>query len=102
LVAKELQEEGYSQTEIADTLDLTQPAVSQYLNAARGRKVQRIEESPELYTAVQDLVDLLESDAPAEDVSKALCDTCLQIRASGVFDDTADHGSADTCLLQDA
>ncbi len=102
LVAKELKEQGYTQTEIADTLEITQPAVSQYLNAARGSKVQRIEDDPDSYTAVQELVDLLVSDAPSDEVSAALCDTCLQIKASGLFDD-ASHPSEDgPCLLQDA
>ncbi|MDY6761411.1 MAG: helix-turn-helix domain-containing protein [Candidatus Nanohaloarchaea archaeon] len=103
LVAKELKEEGYTQTEIADALDLTQPAVSQYLNAARGRKVQRIQEDPDAYETVQRLVQLVMDDAPREEVSDALCDTCMEIRASGMFGDVSGPDDVDgECLLRDA
>ncbi|MDY6766201.1 MAG: helix-turn-helix domain-containing protein [Candidatus Nanohaloarchaea archaeon] len=103
LMAKELKEEGYTQTEIAAALDLTQPAVSQYLNASRGRKVQRLEDDEEAYQAVQELVELVVDDAPSDEVSDALCDACLTIRATGVFGDVSGPDEVDgECLMRDA
>ncbi|MDY6769856.1 MAG: helix-turn-helix domain-containing protein [Candidatus Nanohaloarchaea archaeon] len=104
LIAKELEERGYSQTEIAELLDITQPAVSQYLTAARGREVQRIEQHDAAYTQVQDLIDRIVADAPDEELSRAFCDTCLSIRESGLFDAAFD-GSEDmdaACCLRDS
>lgn len=85
LIAKELQEKGYSQTEIAELLDITQPAVSQYLNAARGKKVQTIEQDQDCYERVEELVDALLDDKPGEELEREFCDTCLTIRESGVL-----------------
>jgi len=48
IVAKELQSRGYSQTEIANLLEVTQPAVSQYLNEQRGHALATIKEDDEL------------------------------------------------------
>lgn len=48
IVAQELQSRGYSQTEIAQLLDVTQPAVSQYLNEERGSALEAIREDDEL------------------------------------------------------
>ncbi len=100
LIAKELQEEGYNQTEIADALDLTQPAVSQYLSAARGKKVQRIEEDPESAERVEELVSLLMDGAPDDELSRAFCQTCLQIRENELFDAAVD-GSEDLSAVCD-
>lgn len=100
LIAKELQERGYTQTEIADVLDITQPAVSQYLSAARGKKVQRIEQDPESYENVEELVNLLLQDETDENLSRAFCDTCRTIRANGLFDEAFD-GSDDIEALCD-
>lgn len=87
LTAKELKEDGYNQTEIAETLEITQPAVSQYLSAARGKKVQRIEQDEEAYRKVQDLVEMLRDGASDQEVSEELCEVCLQIRQKGLFDE---------------
>ncbi|MDY6774459.1 MAG: transcriptional regulator [Candidatus Nanohaloarchaea archaeon] len=85
LVAKELHDQGYSQTEIAELLDLTQPAVSQYLTAARGKEVQRIEKDPEAYSQVEDLVDVL-VDGSEDQVTEEFCEACITIRENGIFE----------------
>lgn len=86
VMAREMQERGYNQTEIAETLDLTQPAVSQYLSASRGKKVQKIEQDDESYAKVQGLLDLVLEGAPEEEVSQEFCEVCLSIRENGLFD----------------
>lgn len=85
LIARELQEQGYNQTEIADTLDITQPAVSQYLNASRGRKVQKIEEDEDSYARVRDLVELLLDGASDQEISREFCEVCVRVRENGLF-----------------
>ncbi|MDY6776785.1 MAG: transcriptional regulator [Candidatus Nanohaloarchaea archaeon] len=90
LIAKELQEDGYTQTEIAGILGITQPAVSQYLSAARGKKVQRIRDDEESYMMVQDLVEMLVNDADEEEISEEFCNVCTRIRNSGMFEEAFD------------
>lgn len=79
LIAKELQDKGYSQTEIADMMNVTQPAVSQYLSAARGNDVQRIEDNTEAYQQVQELVTAITNGTDEEELSQRLHDTCLKL-----------------------
>lgn len=90
LVAKELDETGYSQTEIADILGITQPAVSQYLSAARGKKVQKITEDEESYDEVKDLVDMLAEGRDGERLSEEFCKVCTDIRRKGIFEESFD------------
>lgn len=85
LVAKRLHEHGYSQTEIAELLDLTQPAVSQYLDASRGKNVRRIEQDPSAAQKLDRLVTSLMMEADDETVSRQLHDVCV-----AAIDD--DHG----------
>lgn len=84
LIAKDLKEKGYTQTEIAELLDLTQPAVSQYLSAARGSKVQRIEQDETAATHVAELIEMLLDDAPDDDLSRKFCEVCLSVREQGI------------------
>lgn len=94
LIAKDLQEKGYTQTEISDLLGITQPAVSQYLSRARGAKVQRIEQDGAASGEVAELVDLLLADAADEELSAKFCEVCASIRERGLvdasFDDSED------------
>lgn len=77
LVANELQDKGYSQTEIAGILDITQPAVSQYLSASRGKHVQHITNDEDAYEQVQELVQEL-TQRP-DDAAARLHDVCVAI-----------------------
>ncbi len=103
LIAKDLQEKGYTQTEIADLLGLTQPAVSQYLSAARGAKVQRIEQDPEASDAVADLVEMLLADTDDGDLSSKFCEVCASIRDRGLVDASFENSEdlQGMCDLQD-
>lgn len=79
LVAKDLRDKGYSQTEIADLLNLTQPAVSQYLSASRGKQIQRIQENPVVRDQIEDLVDAILNRADDDELSQMLHDICVDI-----------------------
>ncbi|MDY6778233.1 MAG: hypothetical protein SVU32_06185 [Candidatus Nanohaloarchaea archaeon] len=59
VVAEELSRRGYSQTEIAELMDLTQPAVSQYLNHERGRAIETIKGNEVLYEKAQDIAEYI-------------------------------------------
>ncbi len=97
LIAQELQEKGYTQTEIADLLDVTQPAVSQYLNASRGTKIRRIKEDDAAYRAVTELIDTLLADRGRTDLSREFCNVCATIRDQDLFD-TRTESAAHLCL----
>lgn len=77
LVAKRLHSNGYSQTEIAEMLDLTQPAVSQYLDASRGKNIRRIEQHPEASKKLDRLITSLMMEADDDTVSRQLHDVCV-------------------------
>ncbi len=88
LVAKELRSKGYSQTEIAELLNLTQPAVSQYLSASRGKQIQQIEEHPAIYEQIDDLVDAIMDREGEEQLAQMLHDICVEV---------LDEQCTDTC-----
>lgn len=56
-VARRLDDRGYDQGEIAELLDCTQPAVSQYLTRKRGRAEQVIQEDGFLRQRVDSITD---------------------------------------------
>lgn len=79
IVTKELLETyGYTQEQVAEKLGITQPAVSQYLNGVRGKKVNEILSNPKLAGWVKKLT--------AEIVSgnfrlgEAECDLCAETK----------------------
>lgn len=82
VLARELQEQGYSQTEIAEYLDVTQPAVSQYLNASRGKHLQQINEDDSARERLDDLVEAIHDNKDTETLSHLLHDTCLAALAA--------------------
>lgn len=80
LVARELHAKGYTQTEIADLLDLTQPAVSQYINASRGTRMQQLEQDDRVAAQITELVEAVVSGAHDDELSEQLCDICTDIQ----------------------
>ena len=76
-LAKTLKKNGYSQTEIAHHLNVTQAAVSKYLN----QKTSRNELSSEIDSLVRTLVDMLESPSHSADaLVREVCSTCMVSR----------------------
>lgn len=79
LIAKDLQEKGYSQTEIAELLHITQPAVSQYLNASRGKHIRQIEQDDAAARQLNDLIEAVTDRQSEEDLSRMLHDLCVTV-----------------------
>lgn len=83
IVARELADRGHTQTEIADMMGVTQPAVSQYLSSTRGSRVQRIKDggvNAELDALV---TGLLERQGDAE-CARRLWNVCETVVENGV------------------
>jgi predicted transcriptional regulator len=79
LIAKDLQEKGYSQTEIADLLHITQPAVSQYLNKSRGKHIRQIESDDAAVEQLNELVAAVTDRRPEDELSQMLHDLCVTV-----------------------
>lgn len=85
IVARELAERGYTQTEIADMMGVTQPAVSQYLSTTRGQRVQRIKAADVVDEALDELVAaLLERRGDAE-CARHLWNVCEHVVENDVI-----------------
>jgi len=76
IIAKELKNEyGLKQREIAQKLDLTQPAVSQYLNKTRAdsETIEKIEQDPQTYLLLREASEkALENENYTSEISQAL------------------------------
>lgn len=79
MLANELQAKGYSQTEIADLLNITQPAVSQYLSATRGQNMNYIDGNPEIREEFEELMQAIMDRTDDEELSRRLHDLCAMI-----------------------
>lgn len=77
LLARDLKDKGYSQTEIADLLDVTQPAVSQYLSASRGRNTEIVD--PDTEQHLEELTQAVIERRPDDELSQLLHDTCITV-----------------------
>lgn len=83
IMVKELNERyNKSQKEIAELLGITQPSVSYYLHGERGRKaIDMIKETEEIYKTILKLTrKLLNSNITTEDLLRAICTICLEVR----------------------
>jgi len=79
IVTKELLETyGYTQEKVAEKLDITQPAVSQYLNGVRGKKAKEILSNPKLI----DWIKKLTAEIASGDfrLGQGSCDLCAETR----------------------
>jgi len=81
-LAKELLNLGMKQKQISEVLDITQPAVSQYISDKRGHGIKFEEE-------VQDMIkgfarDLVEGKATQMDIIPKMCEICKKIKAEEV------------------
>lgn len=82
---------GYKQREIAEKLDLTQPAVSQYLSNSRAKQeiVEKIEDDPQAQILLEEIVDKAVSD---ENYSSEMYQLISTVRDKGLvkesFQDT--------------
>jgi len=76
IMASQLKHEyGLKQKEIADKIDITQPAVSQYLsgNRANQKTVKKLKEDPQLEIILRDAVSKAAKDQEfSQDISQAI------------------------------
>ncbi|KZX15937.1 hypothetical protein MBCUT_11600 [Methanobrevibacter cuticularis] len=85
LLAKELFTLGMKQREISELLDITQPAVSQYLSDKRG-KGQEVQFNNVITQMIKDLaLDLKEGTATGLDIIPRVCAICKKTRAEDIL-----------------
>ena len=87
-IAKELIERyGLRKTEVADKMDVTPAAITQYLKRSRGETASGVVEGS---SKIMDLVseisrDLAEGDTPADQLLYKMCLACRAVRAEGLI-----------------
>ncbi len=88
ILVKELSDEyGLSQSEIANKLAITQPAVSQYLSSARGKgKLKKSLKKTGLYPKLKKLAkEIAEGSIKREQIVKKYCEVCTSMRSEEVL-----------------
>ncbi len=81
-LAKELLSLGMKQKEISEVLDITQPAVSQYISDKRGHGIKF---EPEIQQMIKDFALLLvKGEASQVDIIPKICQICKRIKAEEV------------------
>ncbi|MDD1775124.1 MAG: helix-turn-helix domain-containing protein [Methanobacterium sp.] len=82
-LAKELLNLGMKQKQISEVLDITQPAVSQYISDKRGHGIKF---EPEVQNMIKDFAkDLVEGKASQMDIIPKMCEICKKIKAEEVI-----------------
>ena len=83
LIAKELSKMGYTQSEIALKLSVTQPAVSQYSRELRGKKAKTILENEKAMERIRAAARNIAKDGRA--YAREMCGICRVLRESGIL-----------------
>lgn len=82
-LAKELLNLGMKQKEISELLDITQPAVSQYISDKRGHGIKFTDETQELIKIfARDLVD---GKVDKTGIISRICGICKQIKTEDII-----------------
>jgi predicted transcriptional regulator len=78
-LAKELLNLGMKQKQISEVLDITQPAVSQYISDKRGHGIKF---EPEVQNMIKDFAgDLVSGKAGQQDIIPKMCEICKKVKA---------------------
>lgn len=82
LITKELMDEyGLNQTQVAQKLGITQPAVSQYRKELRGQNVRLLQSNQKIMSMIKELANEIQSDKIKPDrMIVRLCEICKAIR----------------------
>jgi predicted transcriptional regulator len=81
-LAKELLNLGMKQKQISEVLDITQPAVSQYISDKRGHGIKF---DPEVQNMIKDFAqNLVDGKASQVDIIPKMCQICKKIKAEEV------------------
>jgi hypothetical protein len=85
LVAKELEDQGFSQDQIAEILGVSQSAVSKYSRNVRGRaiKVDDIEEIRPFIDGI--VIILLDGTRQSVELLQLFCQACIAIRRTNLM-----------------
>jgi len=91
LITKELKEKYHlTQNQIAELLDITQPAVSQYLKEARGKQAKKIEKNEDIMKILEEVAfRIYQNDISKGEIVKMFCKACKI------------YTSKDKCILED-
>ena len=81
-LAKELLNLGMKQKEISELLDITQPAVSQYISDKRGHGIKFTDDIQMLIR--QFAIDLKGGQLKQSDIISRICDLCRKIKTEDV------------------
>ena len=81
-LAKELLNLGMKQKEISELLDITQPAVSQYISDKRGHGIKFTDDIQSLIR--QFAMDLKDGQLTQSDIISRICDLCRKIKTEDV------------------
>jgi predicted transcriptional regulator len=106
LLAKELFSLGMKQREISELLDITQPAVSQYLSDKRGGR--EVQFTDEINKRIKELAfQLKEGLAGEEDIIANVCEICRKIRAEDILcmlhkEKGGSHENCQQCVESDS
>jgi len=78
LIARELKDKyKLTQEKIAELLDITQPAVSQYIKESRGKQARKIEKNEEIMKLVEKVsLRINNGDIKDKEISKMFCEMC--------------------------
>jgi len=81
LVAKKLIEEhGMSQTQVAERLETTQPAISQYRRDLRGKKTKIFMKNPRLIELIESVASNIAMSSGSADNGLEFCKVCKFMR----------------------
>jgi predicted transcriptional regulator len=81
-LAKELLKLGMKQKEISELLDITQPAVSQYISDKRGHGIKFDEKTQSMIRIFAK--DLMEQKLDQGDIIRRMCEICKNVKAEEI------------------
>ncbi|MEM5871658.1 MAG: hypothetical protein QW051_02175 [Candidatus Aenigmatarchaeota archaeon] len=86
IIAKKLVEDhGFSQTEVADVLQTTQPAISQYLRQLRGKKISMFLNHPKISELIEKIAKSIAfGDIKPENTGLEFCKVCKLMRENNL------------------
>ena len=82
-LAKELLKLGMKQKEISELLDITQPAVSQYISDKRGHGIKFDEKTQGMIKLFAK--DLMEQKLGQGDIIRRMCEICKNVKAEEII-----------------
>ena len=82
-LAKELLKLGMKQKAISELLDITQPAVSQYISDKRGHGIKFDEKTQNMIRVFAK--DLMDQNLGQADIIRRICDICKNVKAEEII-----------------